>query len=227
MPQWQFHSKALTAWRRRWRLNRDPTQILDAILPVAQVDKHFPDDLLNLYGIFSQAAGTGGNTYLACMLSAQEKEVLLHRIHGSFIKAGGWSAVQAYHLFTPLQAYNPVVNNTALWLPWLQTPIRTGEPGNLSQAFGTTGDNAAQQVVNVNGAPHISIGPVTHGPFIAGVVGGSCVRQEVIWSAQDPPLRIAPFTSICVQLAAVSTLATDFLNVSMFYSEREDQGRVG
>ncbi len=226
MPRWSFHSKALTAWRRRWRLNRDPTEILDGILPVAEIDKHWTDDRINLWGLFTQAQGTGANTHLACMITAQTKELLVHRVQYSLTRSA-WPIAQPVHLFTPLQGYVPTVNNTALHLPWLQTGLRAGDPGQLSEAFGTSGDNLGLQVVLVNGAPHICIGPITHGPFVAGVIGAACVREERLWTFQDPPIRIAPWTSLCVQMAAVSASALDMLNVSFFYSEREDQGRVG
>lgn len=227
MPRWVAHSKPLVGWRKRWRLNRDPSEILDAILPTAQVDKHWTDDRLNLFGLYSQAQGPGVATHLACMLTAQNKELLIHRVHCA-ITRGSFPGIEPVHIFTPLQGYNPVQNNTALFLPWLQTGLRTGEPGQLSEAFGTSGDNLALQVVNVNGAPHTCVGPLWYGPTALNVVGGWGERDVVIWSEQDPPLRIAPFTSVAVQTAqTITTSVLNFLDVSWYYSEREDQGRVG
>lgn len=227
MPGWLPHSKSLTAFRRRWRTNRDPSEILSGILPVAEVDKHWTDDRLNIWGLYAQSVGVAANRFLSVVLFTQRKEVLIYRINACLLQLG-FPEAEPMHVFTPLQGYNPVLNNATFWLPWLQTGLLPGEPGHLGETFALAGDNAAFQIVVVNGAPHNCIGPVHYGPWWAALGGGAGFsRTQKLWGGDDPPLRIPPFSGVAVQTAAAVNGVNYTLDVSFYYAEREDQGRVG
>lgn len=221
MPQWVTASRVFAAWSRRYRLNAPAQEILTGIIPVAEVDRHYTDDRLDLWGLFTQQLGTATPNRLgACSLVTQEKEALVHRVH-VWIQTTGATLFVPYHLFTPLQAYDPHQFNPALVLPWLQ-PITSGVAGRLSRSFGLIGEQDFFQVVTVNGAPHTSIGPANP--------GFSAVTQPAppteIWTFQDPPIRLRPFTRVTVQ-SLVQIPAVGSLNVSFYYTERDDQGPVG
>jgi hypothetical protein len=197
-------------------------------MPTAQVAKHWDSDVFNVWGMYVQAdrpAG-GGADHIACTIEAQDKELLIHRVEGWITKNGQVDTVPI-HCFTPLQAYNPTVNNTSIWFPWLQTPVeQPADPARLPSAFGLGGLNPVQQVININGVPFTCIGPVSTARF---GLFGTLIGGQLFWHAQDPPLHVRPFSTLAVQ----STLAVGgvgqlwHLNVNFYFSEREDVGRVG
>lgn len=241
MPRWFTHGKAFTALRRRYNLNEDAREFLTGLLPVIEADRHWTADRLNLWGIFTQHALPGGigPVYPAASLHAQRKELLVHRIQATLRIGGSWSSVPGYgfHLFSPLQTYVPELNRAAIWFPWAQTMVEPADAGQLSEGFGLTGDNAAQQVVLVNGVPYTSIGPVGFAPWVitfVGATGGGYAYSaqpelQTLWSFQDPPLRVRPFSALTVQTTSAMGPSGSIwtLDVNWWYSEREDVGRVG
>lgn len=221
MPRWVTADRVFAAWSRRWGLNSPAQEMLTGIIPVAEVDRHYTDDRLNLWGIFMQQQGTViANRLGACSIVTQANEALVHRVDAHFSSALANTSFDC-HLFTPLQTYDPHAINPALTLPWLQ-PISFGEPGRLSRTFGLIGEQDFLQVVTVNGAPHVGVGPVLRG-ISAGSAGRSGGR---LWDFQDPPLRMRPNTQLTVQML-VQLPVGYFLNCSFYYTERLDQGRVG
>lgn len=202
-------SNAFAALLRRYRTGRGSiTGIWDSLVPVVEADRHWQADRLNQYGLITQVTGDGANL-TAGMLVAQELEVLVHRI-----TASSSPNVADVNLFTPLQTYNPAAINPAIHFPHVQ-PITFNAPAALSRAFGLSGLNAAQQVININGAPHTSVGQLRRtGPF-----------AELFHEAYDPPIRLHPQTSICVQ--ATFPILGNVLTCNFWYSEREAQGDVG
>ncbi len=225
MPRWKQAAKNLTAFSRRWSLNSPAVEVLTGIIPTAQVDKHWTNDRLDLWGIFIQQAGTAtANRLGSCSIVAQEKEVLVHRIVAWMDSAVEGKFV--VHLFTPLQTYAPAELNAALFLPWMQLPVEPGEPGRLSRTIGVAGEtDAGLQVVTVNGAPHTSIGPTYPINVIRPFVIGDH-NVNVIWDSQDPPLRLRPFQQLTIQMTQQLTAAY-FLDTNWFYTERDDQGKIG
>ena len=227
MPRWVVHSKPLTAWRRLWGLNTDPTEVLSGVIPTAQVSKHWDSDVFNVWGMYVQgdrAAGAGVD-HVAATLEAQRREVLVWRVD-AWLERNGGIDVTPLHIFSPLQAYNPTANNTSIWFPWLQTPVeQPADPARLPEAFGLGGHVPGLQVVNINGVPFTCIGPAQSG--LVGLFGGA--RMQAHWWFQDPPLHVRPFATLAVQtvlaVGGAGNLYT--LNANFYYSEREDVGRVG
>lgn len=201
--------------------------MLTGIIPVAEVDRHYTDDRLDLWGAFTQIPGTAvANRLGACSLVPQVAEVLVHKIEARYIGIG--QGQHPFHLFTPLQAYAPTAINAALVLPWMQ-PVKPGQPGRLSSTIFVTGEtDAGLMVVTVNGAPHTAIGPAytLSSQGIALVAAPFSSHPTVLWGFQDPPLRVKPGQQLTVQATAAIPL-NFFLNVNWFYSERVFQGDVG
>jgi hypothetical protein len=227
VPDWRTSSRVWAAWSRRHNLNAPAQEILTGILPVAEVDKHWDNERLDLWGIFMQQVGTATPNRLgAATLLAGQLEVLVHKVEVQLAITGATAGqIAPVHLFTPLQAYLPTAINVALVLPWLQTMVRPQDPGRLSRAVGLIGEtDAGLMVVTVNGAPHVAVGPsYSINTYAAGMAGG---RRHVIWGFQDPPLRVKPFEQLTVQtLVQIPTSVA--IQVNMFYTEREFQGDVG
>lgn len=189
-------------------------------MPTAQVDKHWTDDRIDLWGMFMQQPGTATlNRLGACSLVAQEKELLVHKIEAWFTTTSA-SGLVGLHLFTPLQAYAPTAINPALVLPWLQ-PVKPGQPGRLSRAIGVAGEtDAGLMTVTVNGAPHTAIGPVQTN------IAQTFSPPVEVWGFQDPPLRVKPLQQLTIQ--SLNQIPTNtLLNVNWFWTERVFQGDVG
>lgn len=225
-PRWVTTTKVWAAWSRRHGLNAPAQQILTGILPVAQVDKHWLDDRIELWGLFMQQPGTAVPGRLgACTLLTQRKEAIVHKIEAQLtIISASPGTIANVHLFTPIFPYLPTAVNAFIVFPWLQ-PISAPDPGRLARSFGLIGEtDAGLQVVTVDGAPHTSVGPsYSLGTYAAGLVGG---RRHVLWSFQDPPLRVKPGQQLTVQLLDVLPAALA-LQVNFYFSEREFQGDVG
>lgn len=226
MPRWVQHSKSLLSWRKRYRLNTDPTEVLSGILPTSQLDKDWPQDTLDLWGLYIQSRDNpAGNEYLGAELVAQRKELLVHRIRATMlIGASAGPLGQGCHVMTPLQTYDPTVNVPTIWFPWFQSGYRAGQAANLPEAFGLGGTNPALQVVVINGVPFTSLGPVSFQSY-ATAVGQPQLFNIDLWTHQDPPLRVHPFQSCCVQTIQPATGggSVDTLNVNFWFSERDPQ----
>lgn len=235
MPRWVQSgiSNSCAALVRRYRLNAAVTEVLNAVLPVVQVDKHWQSDRLNLWGAFGQFDYTalGAGEHGAVMLvGADDRETLVHRVVANEQVASNIPDTHV-HLFSPLQTYNPVLNGPTLYLPWLQGSVTPSDPAALSRAFVLSGSNPGQQVVVVNGVPQVSIGPVFNCKVqnvTVGALTSFTGDNPELWSFQDPPLRLLPSQTLAVQgLVPRSGPLAGSLNVSFFYSEREPQGNVG
>lgn len=236
MANWRYHSKALTAFRRRWRMNIDPTEILTGILPTAQVDKHWQDDTLDLFGLYTQHLHSGVTPrYVCCGINAGSREVLVHEVTAwvdphSIVY--GWP----YHLMTCHRNYFPAAIGTSLWFPWLNTTTRSDYDISLPHAFGFAGEVANLQTVNV--PPHGAITCVgktlTTELQTPGAGSTTIGNHRTFWSYQDPPIRIKPYVRLIVQSAIdqqaflpVPGVLNLPLNVNFIFSERDAQGDVG
>jgi hypothetical protein len=196
--------------------------VLDAVLPVAQVDKHWQSDRLNIWGAFGQSFGDAVN-HQAVGLLAGNREVLVHKVEAwvDLSLVGG----DPFHMFTPLQGYDSFAIAPVIFLPWLQMgyegPVQAAL---LPQAFLLAGRAAALQTILVNGVPFTTIGPSYQ--HMIRVTSGATRTLITLWSMQDPPLRLLPQQQLVVQSATVWPLGR-ILDVNFYFSEREAQGSVG
>ncbi len=229
MPRWLSHARNLVGARRRWGITSPLGEVYSGVLPVVQVYKHRDARDQDIFGMFVQITGDAVNIP-ACALVAQADEVLIHRIE--FF----WSQIRTLsrpvHLFTPLQNYNPF--DVALPVPpaahfaWWQGKAVAQDVGQLGGTFGVGGYGTAHQVINVNGVPTVTFGPTYDWEFwLGGAFGTAQQPARVIWTFQDPPFRLKPFTMACVQSVFAGMGAAEHLNVNFFYSERPSQGDVG
>lgn len=238
MADWRYHSKALTAFRRRYRLNVDPTEVLTGILPVAQIDKHWQDDTLDLFGMYCQhVIQAGGAGHNCCVLTAGRQEVLVHEVTAWTDPAHAWgNAGWAYHLMTCHYNYNPVSTNIySLWYPWLMASTRSDKDLVLAYALGASGRTAALQTVTTPAGLVTCYGKTlptetqTPGAGSTALRAGGAVE---FWKMSDPPLRLKPYVQLMVQsnLDQFTTQAGSVglpFNVNFVFSERQDQGDVG
>ena len=223
MPRWKGGGRVFAAFSRRHGLNAPGMEVLTGVIPTAEVDRHYTDDRLNLWGLFMQQPGTViANRLGACSLNTQENEALVHRVDVHFSSSLVTLGFDC-HLFSPLQTYDPHEHNPFIGFPWLQ-PISFGEPGRLSRSFGLEGEQDTLQVVVVNTVAHVTVGPVLRAASSAAGVPGA--HGGNLWGFQDPPWRLRPFTQLTVQML-VQLPVGYFLNVAFYYSERSDQGPVG
>jgi hypothetical protein len=220
VPRWRQSGigNAFTAFARRYRLNTGIVEVLDSVIPVAQIDKHWQGDRLDIWGAFGQEIGDGVNLP-GVGLVAGDKELLVHRLD---VWDGGLTGLTSVHLFTPLQTYDFAAVNPGIWLPWLQTPYDDkATPARLPTAFVGSGKNAALQTLIVNGVPFTTVGPNYN-------TAPSAFRQQILWAFQDPPIRVHPQQELVVQgTAAAGWTGAHILNVNFYFSEREPQGNVG
>lgn len=224
MPRWAQSGigTALTAFVRRYRLNAPVGEVATGILPVAQVDKHWQSDRLNVWGVFGQRISDGIN-HSGVGLLAGTREVIVHKVEVWIDSAG---ANHVFHMFTPLQGYNAFAVLPTIALPWLQMGYQGPvQPVFFPEAFVLAGGAPALQTIIVNGAGFVTTGPVYRW-HNAGVVGAIPGSPTIIWGFQDPPLRLHPQQEIVVQGATLFG-AGAILNVNFYFSEREPQGNVG
>ena len=232
MPRWVAHAKALIGLRRRWSINNSVGEILTGVLPVVQVDKVYPTEDQDIFGMFCQALGDGVNLG-AVLLGAQERDVLVHQVE-AWVDAIT-TREPTFHMFTPLQTYDPfdaALQN--IFFPWFQGAARAPANDPFGQATGTLGSpiglgglGSALMVVIVNGVPITAIGPVTPYEKWTTFVGAGGGTKRILWSFQDPPIRLRPFQRLCVQCPIGNMLGdSQPLNVNFFYTDRREQGQV-
>ncbi len=223
MARWLQHARNLAGFQRRWSLNAPLAEVSSGVVPVAVVDKHYGSDEQNLWGMFVQAASNLGQIE-ACALVAQDREVLIHKIEFWWDPAA--AANRPVHIFTPLQAYNPFDAAVNAYFAWWQGKAVAQDIGQLGGTFGMGGLGTGLQAVIVNMAPVITIGP-SFPSLTLGAFGAARQTVQPIWSFQDPPWRLKPFTMACVQSVNALVGAGQFLNVNFYYTERLPQGESG
>lgn len=212
-------------------MNRDPQVMLDGIFPVAMVDKHVPDDRLDLYGMLVQEVHTGvAGRYASCTLQAGDKEIRVHEVTAFIQHASqaylGW----IYHMMTPHPTYQPwAAYLHGAYYPWLQTRIKQDRPIQFPDAFGVGGENAALQTVSIDGVPITCTGKSMVLPRLFVGSGGFGPENTKFWGFQDPPLRIKPYRQLMVQSAAAQGVAQVgmILSVNFIFSEGEFESDVG
>ena len=224
MPRWLSHARNLAGLRRRWNITSPVGEVLSGVLPVVQIDKHRDARDQDIYGMFLQATGDAVNIP-ACALVAQADEVLIHRIE--FFWKHIRTLTRPVHIFTPLQNYTPFDVSSNAYFAWWQGKAVAQDRGQLGGTFGVGGYGSAHQVVVVNAVPITTFGPTYDWEILMTAVGVAEQPVRRIWSFQDPPFRLKPFTMACVQSVFAGLGATEVLNVNFFYSERPAQGDVG
>jgi hypothetical protein len=222
------HARQLAGLQRRWNVNNPFSEISSGVVPVVEVDKHRAAEDQDIYGMLVQSSVGNGAKLLACALVAQDREVLIHKIDFHYQALS--TILRGVHIFTPLQNYNPFNVNSAAYFAWLQGPANVNDVGKLGRSFGIGGAGNAHQVVVVNGVPVTTFGPFYqyeyHSVFVLGAGFNNEKPNRVLWSHQDPPFRLKPFSMCCVQEIWAGA-AGDLLDVNFFYSERVPQGDVG
>ena len=239
MPKWTFLSKNLAALQRRYRSNAAFSEILTGVLPTAQVDRHWIDDTLDVYGMLVQGQSTDGLELPACvLLAAPDQDVLVHRVEFLVQAVDNLNDEldRTYHCFTPLAGYDPVANGGGFFFAWLQTKATAVAATVQGRTVGIGGTFPTHQTVSFGGGPPITtFGPLAHTPRSYTVAGGvsvsnaSSAHMTGFYTFQDPPLRLKPGMRLCVQQADTFLVLNrrTILSVNFWYSEREAQGGVG
>lgn len=202
-------SKNLSRLLGRWgALARNFALLYRAVLPVVVVDRFRDDDEGSLWSMEVLGPSPVGGELPACMLANLGDDVELEllalsvRVPGLFNLAG----LVVCDLFTPIDPYNPVQNNTAgLFVPGLIT----NAPFTFGVSRGLSGTNP---VVNSPGGFTFDL------PIQLTETGSTPDRNIVMGRVLtfDPPLRVYRDGQLAVQLRA----AFDGFACSFLYRER-------
>ncbi|MEE8509330.1 MAG: hypothetical protein V3T07_09720, partial [Myxococcota bacterium] len=168
MPRWVNTGKALTALRRRFRTNVDPSEMLTGMLPTIQADRHWMNDTLDVFGLLCQAQVTGVATgaaggLSACQLTAPPGvECLVHQVefHVQAVDNVNDAFDRTFHIFSPLEGYDPVAIDPGAFFAWLQMAAQDGTTSLQGLTFATGGSALTHQTVTLNAVPIITFGPL-------------------------------------------------------------------
>ncbi len=221
--------------------------MLTGVLPTVQTDKHWQDDTLSVFGLLCQGQvdGSAIDGLSACQLTAPPNvECLVHRVefHVQAVDNVNDAFDRTFHIFSPLEGYDPVAINPGAFFAWLQMSAVDGTTSLQGLTFATGGSALTHQTVILNGVPIVTFGPLarTTQSFVRGADGlsvgnASAAFLHGMWTFQDPPLRLKPLARLCVQQADTffpfipngGGERGHILSVNFWYSEREAQGDVG
>ncbi|MEE8509161.1 MAG: hypothetical protein V3T07_08870 [Myxococcota bacterium] len=250
MPRWLPIARDYAATRKRFSIQARIGEMLSGIVPTYQVERNWPGDQLDLWGINGisnesipdidgmtgqHLAGSLHNISDAFPLERQ-KELLVWRVTGELAQTGGPTGdilfpANKLHLMSPGIGYNPEATpatapapGTGIFLPWLQ-PQRPEEVLHFPTAGHLdVGYNPNLQTVNIGGDVHVSVGPALSTRIAsAAAAQASSGQQDFSLGGLDaPPYRIQPGRKLTVQsLFAFSFAVPVRIDVSFWYSERE------
>ncbi len=205
------------------------------------------DDTLDVFGLLcqSQVDGVAATGFSACQLTAPpDVECLIHKVefHVQATDNVNDELDRTFHIFSPLEGYDPVQVFPGAFFAWLQMGAVDGTTSNQGLTFAQGGSNAAHQTVILNGVPIVTFGPLarTHRSYTSAtptegisIANASANFLQGFWFFQDPPLRLKPLARLCVQQAdtffpgTVEISRGHILTVNFWYSERAAQGDVG
>lgn len=234
MPIWNPIQRTFDAIRNRYDLTQRIGEMLTGILPVIVLDRHWPGEQMDFYGL--NAATDAFNAFPAPpvhlyieLQAPPDREVLIWAIEATALSVGT-PQENPLHLFTPLQDYatiggaTPWIPNGVLppiYFPWLQ-PIAATDAGRLSASFARAGATSALQVVSVNGIPTTSIGPTkqTFNQNTGGFVASWGNEYTSFYSSPFfPPIRLKPDARIAVQTTTAGNTGVN-MEANFWYSER-------
>lgn len=204
-PDFTPTNKNLSGLLGRWgALSRNFASLFRGVLPVVVVDRFRDDDEGSVWSMEVLGPAAVGGELPACMLANLGDSVELEllalsvRVPGLFNLAG----LVVCDLFTPIDPYNPVVNNAAgLFIPGLIT----NAPFTFGVARGLSGSNP---VVNSPGGFTFDL------PIQLTETGSTPDRNIVLGRVLsfDPPIRVYRDGQLAVQLrAAFPNFACSFL----------------
>ncbi len=244
MPRWLPIARDFAATRKRFTIPQRIGEMLSGIIPTYQVERNWPGDQLDLWGINGISdfqipdEGAMAPLFIAASLHnisdsfprELQKELLIWRVIAA-VTVNGVQIPQngKLHLFSPGLGYNPEaipatgpLPNTGIFLPWLQ-PQRPTEVLHFPTAGHLdVGYNTALQLTSIGGDFHIGIGPslsfMTNTPLTA----GGTESDFSLGGVDAPPYRIQPGRKLTVQSTNSFAFDTFFrLEASIWYSERD------
>jgi len=216
--------------------------MLSGILPTYQVERNWPADLMDIWGIEGvterDSHFPGGHLALSlhnissAFAREDQKELIVWRIAAELIETviGLLDAVQTdpVHIFTPLPPYNPTLNlsSPGVFLPWFQ-PVSPGVIARFPlSGHMDAGSNPALDVKVVNGVPTTVVGPTlcNRGRFTGGSIAGGAqqgLMEFGLPGVDAPPFRLQPGQKLtCQSIASYSTGQDIQMRMIAFYSER-------
>ncbi|MEE8507767.1 MAG: hypothetical protein V3T07_01770 [Myxococcota bacterium] len=242
-PRWLPIARDYAATRKRFTLQGSLREMLSGILPTYQVERNWPGDQLDLWGVNGisniQIPNNGAMDPLHISGSLHNisdsfeiedrKELLVWRItaHVGFTIVD-LAPAGALHLFSPGIGYNPEaipatgpLPNTGTFLPFLQPQttdqvLRFPTAGHLDVGY-----NTGVQVVSIGGSLNLGIGPTMHVRENAARTAAGPESEFGLPGLDAPPYRVQPGRKLTVQ--SINAFAFDAftrLDVSFYYSER-------
>lgn len=245
MPKWLQISRDYAATRKRFSIQGRIGEMLSGILPTYQVERNWPGDQVNMWGIngISDAAIPGAvPLHIAASLHnisdafqrEEQKELLVWRIavivHRSDLIA--LNAIdEKIHLFNPGTGYNPELiratgplPGTGVFLPWLQPQrpehvLHFPTAGHLDVGY-----NPNLQVTQVGADFHIGVGPTLM--TVQGNSGGApptaTMHEFGLPGVDTPPYRVQPGRKLTVQTVQPQANGLNRrMDASFWYSERD------
>ena len=183
--------------------------LLNLAIPTVVIDRFRDDDEGSIFGLQAVTNGVN-NQFSAVAFGSAVNDWELHEITVSqtIIPTPGSILDKGWHMFTPIDPYNPVVNLTpaGIFLPGLLL--------NRAFTFGT--------VQGLGGANPVAATPQGPLGFLQGVTSFSTHNMLPLDDHYtfDPPLRILRDGTFAVQSPVAYSGARQELRVSIWYNER-------
>jgi len=242
MPKWVQIARDYAATRKRFTMQSRLGEILTGILPTYQVERNWPGDQLDLYGIngITNATVPGAvPLHISASLHnisdrfarEEQKELLVWRIVAFMNRTDVISQAmraEKLHLFTPITGYNPnailatgPLPNTGVFLPWLQ-PQRPEETAHFPAAGHLdVGYNTALQVADVGGLINLGVGPTLFTQESDDSRAAISAYEFGLPGVDTPPYRLQPGRKLTVQTVFPQTNGLAIrMDASFWYSER-------
>lgn len=184
--------------------------IFNLAMPVVLVDRFRGEDEGSLFGIQGFANGAN-NEFSAVAFGSGVNDWEIHRISVTTqtIPAPMGITDKGWHMFTPIDPYNPVVN---------LSPVGFFTPGLITNAGFTFG--SVQGVGGSNAAFPAVPGPIGYLQGLTSFANFTMLPTDVSFGGFDPPIRIPADTTFTIQTLTAFAAARQDLRVSLIYNER-------
>lgn len=214
-PGWKDHARNLQDWFGTWAsTTRNIRAVWDGLIPVAVIDRFRDDSEGSVFGISAFTTGLAGEQSAVAMGSSiNDVELLSIACRSIFFPSGAVLANDTFHLFTPINPYNPVAtpNPVGFFSPGLIT--------NKSFTFGTV-----TAVAGTNPVLPAIIGFEWHNPWNVNTAAFGALAFGFANGLNvvdfDPPIRVYRDTTLAVQQTFPPGGGSFSMLASFLYRER-------
>lgn len=184
--------------------------LFDLAMPVVVVDRFRDDSEGSIFGIQAVTNGVNGE-FSAVAFGSAVNDWEIHKVVVShvIIPAPGSIVDKGWHMFTPIDPYNPVAT---------VTPVGFFQPGLILNKAFTFGS-----VLGVGGANPVSATPQGPLGYLQGLTSFTGIHSMLPLDDHyrfDPPLRVPLDVTFAVQSLVAYGGARMEMRVSLWYNER-------